>query len=100
MTLMIISKKIIHLDVTHVVYEAKGHGLDSDAFHNWLIGHKFRKRWYSWLSYGWEFSNHLDDVMIRLQWSEYFREPYAGDDAQLQQRFHNATSRNDVKITP
>lgn len=91
----IIYIKVIDASKTNVVYEAKGQGDASNQFYIWLNNHAMTRRWYGWTSYGWVFTNSLDDVSIRLHWAQYFQEADASDETMLTRRFMNALIRDD-----
>lgn len=78
MAIAIISRKIIipfKHELNRLAYRVKGAGNDYDEFYDWLSDRKstLTRTWSSWPWNGWEFTNTVDDVEIRIRWAEHMQ---------------------------
>ena len=71
MTLIIICKKITGPSRSVFAYQAKGDGFLHEDFYNWLTVRHTALNWRCWEWHCWEFKSSVDDVAIRLEWSDY-----------------------------
>lgn len=74
MTSKIISQKIDTISGPRILYQAGWVEYYSD-FNEWLNDHRMVHTWASSPWFGWAFDDPVDDVAIRMQWSQYFLEP-------------------------